>query len=121
LQKVTPPPDDLTPAARAWWETIIETYQIDDPAGLLLLEAAMRAFDRMQAAASDLARDGATIRDRWGQPRCHPAAAVERDSRAGLVAALKALDLEIVPASPRRLGRPLGPISELRKQQLGLR
>jgi P27 family predicted phage terminase small subunit len=118
LKKPTPP-RDLTRAARAVWNDLVETYEIDRPAELLLLEAAVRAWDRMTAAAATLAAEGATVKDRWGQPRAHPAAAIERDARAGLVAALKALDLELAP-SPRHFGRPGGPMTVARRQELGL-
>jgi hypothetical protein len=74
---------------------------------LLLLETGMRAFDRCEAARALLDRDGVVVTDRWGQSKQHPAAAVERDARAGLLAALRALCLDVEPLQPR-VGRPGG-------------
>jgi hypothetical protein len=45
----------LSVDARRWWRKLIEEYDIDDPAGLLLLQTGMEAFDRMIAAAAEIA------------------------------------------------------------------
>ncbi len=56
----------LSKAAESWRAKILEEYQIDDPGGLLLLEAAMQAFDRMEEARAVLNREGLTNPDRFG-------------------------------------------------------
>jgi phage terminase small subunit len=117
------PPRNLTRAARALWAEIRTLYAIedDDTPALLLVESIAGAWQTMTAAAAVLNKEGATVRDRWGQPRAHPAAAIARDARAGLVAALRALDVKLAPPSRGRMGRPRGPMTVLRKQELGLR
>ena len=65
----------------------------------------MHAYDRAEAARALLERDGITILDRWGQVKPHPAAAIERDARSGLLAALRALNLDVEPLRDRA-GRP---------------
>ena len=119
---MTPMPPGLTPAAQEVWRAIDEAYAVQDASGQLLLEAVVRSFDTMRAAAAELARDGLTIADKFGQRKPHPAAAVARDARAGLLAALKQLDLshEAAPA-PKKFGRPGGPMTVARRQELGLR
>src|SRR5690349_11714667 len=99
------PPAGLSAEARTLWRSLTAEYLIEDRAGLLLLETAMRAHDRMQAAATLIAKHGVCVADRWGQLRSNPATMVERDSRAAMLSALKALhlDLEPVRATP---GRP---------------
>jgi hypothetical protein len=82
-------------------------FAIRDEGGLLLLETAMRALDRAESARTLLERDGVVITDRWGQQKPHPAAAVERDARAGMLQALKALNLDVEPLRDRP-GRPGG-------------
>ena len=44
------PPSNLSPPARKWWRTIADEYAIVDGAGLLILNTAAEAFDRMKEA-----------------------------------------------------------------------
>lgn len=77
------------------WASLREQYDIDDVAGLLLLTTAMRSFTRAERARAIVDKEGETLRDRWGQSKVHPAAAVERDARAAMLTALRALHLEV--------------------------
>ena len=101
------PPAGLTKDAKHWWTDIQDEFSIDDPAGLLLLQTAMTAFDRMKQAAATIKKDGAVVVDRFGQQRAHPAVTTERDSRAGMLAALRALNLDVIPNRDAP-GRPPG-------------
>jgi len=87
-------PQGLTPNARAIWTRLQREYQIIDAAGLAVLEQAVRSYERAEEARRQLAK-GSCVRDRWGQPKPHPAAAIERDARAGFLAALRQLAIEI--------------------------
>ena len=100
-------PSHLSVEARRWWRKLIDEYGIDDPAGLLLLQTGMEAFDRMKAAQAEIANDGQTILDRFSQPKPHPLLATERDARAQLLAALKSLNLDLEPLRDGP-GRPGG-------------
>jgi hypothetical protein len=82
-------------------------YSIADPAGLLLLQAALEAFDRVRGAQKAIGEDGLLSRGSKRQPRAHPLLAVERDARAQMLAALKALNLDLEPLRDRP-GRPPG-------------
>ena len=53
------------------------------------------AYDRMKAAQAAIERDGDTVLDRFQQVKAHPSITVERDARAQMMAALKALRLDI--------------------------
>ena len=79
---------------------IIETFEIDDPCGLLLLNSAMEAFDDMRKAQVILDAEGLTIRDRFNQQRQHPATLVLRDSRNLMLRSLKQLNLDVAPGAP---------------------
>ena len=109
LMKSSPPyiPVGLTPASSTWWKTLIDDYDITDAAGLLLLENAMRARDRMEQASELIAEHGAVTVDRYGQLRPNPATTIERDSRAAMQSALKALNLDMEPLRDS-VGRPTG-------------
>jgi len=100
-------PAGLSVAARSWWKKLLAEYQIEDGAGLLLLENAMQAFDRMHQASDLIAKHGAVTVDRFGQLRPNPACTIERDSRAAMLAALKALNLDLEPLRDAA-GRPPG-------------
>lgn len=95
----TPPPapKHLSAEARRWWAALQEENDIADQAGLLLLQSALEAFDRMKAAQQAIKKDGLTFADRFGQLRINPATTVERDSRAAMLAALRALNLDLEP------------------------
>ena len=86
-------PKHLSADGRRMWRQLYGDYQIDDAAGLALLQAACEAFDRAQQARRRIDRDGAVIRDRFSQPKPHPSCAIERDARSQMIAALRALRL----------------------------
>ncbi|MGI8783565.1 MAG: P27 family phage terminase small subunit [Acidobacteriota bacterium] len=100
-------PKTLTVEARRWWNRLTTEYQIEDEAGLFMLQIAMEAFGTMRAAQVLLDRDGLVTQDRFAQPRAHPAATIARDARAAMLAAFKALNLDVEPLRDRP-GRPGG-------------
>jgi P27 family predicted phage terminase small subunit len=88
------PPKNLKIEAKRLWLRMLADYEIDDAAGLALLRAGCEAFQRAQEARGLIDKEGAVIIDRFGQPKPHPACAIERDSRGQLISALRALKLE---------------------------
>ena len=101
-------PTGLSKAARVWWRKLISEFEIEDPGGLLILETALRAHDRMMEARDRLDADGLTVTDRFGQHKPHPCAVIERDSRSAMLTALRALNLDIEPPTTDRPGRSVG-------------
>ncbi|MBP7568796.1 MAG: hypothetical protein KBA95_01935 [Acidobacteria bacterium] len=98
----------MSDEARREWLRLTEEYALDDPAAQLILTTAFEAFDRMRGAQRELTlAGGVTFRDRFGKPKVHPAVAVERDARAGWLAALKQLNLDLEPLRDAP-GRPPG-------------
>jgi phage terminase small subunit len=83
---------------------VLREFAVDDAAGLLLLAEALRAWDRAREAGEAIRRDGAVCKDRFSQLRAHPAVAIERDARASMLAAFRALHLDVEP--PKANGRP---------------
>lgn len=90
-------PPKLSREARRLWEHITSEYDIGDTVGRLLLQTALESFDRVRQAQKILARDGLVVKDRFGQPRQHPASLAERDAKLQMLRALHALNLEILP------------------------
>lgn len=108
MKKSTPKtPADLSAEAAAWLARIVAEYDISDAAGVLLVQTAMQAFDRMRQAQELIVRYGAVTEDRFQQLRPNPACTIERDSRAAMMAALKALNLDLEPLKDGP-GRPAG-------------
>ena len=92
-----PPPNSISPEAGEWWAKITDEYSIDDPAGLLLLQTALEAFDRMRQAQRTIETEGATLLDRFDQVKPHPLLTAERDSRGQMLQAMKLLKLDFAP------------------------
>ena len=90
-------PGHLSKEARNWWEALMQEYELNEPAGRLLLQTAMEAHDRLKQAQKVIKKDGAVIKDRFEQQKPHPLLNVERDSRSQMIQALKALNLDIEP------------------------
>lgn len=110
------PPEHLSDEAQRWWSALTTEYALDDEAGRLLLQTALEAFDRMRGAQAEIERDGATVRDRFEQPKAHPMMNVERDSRAQMLGALKQLNLDLEPLRDGP-GRPPASIGVKRGDQ----
>ena len=104
---VQKPPKTLSREAARWWRKLIAEYAIEDQAGYLMLQTSLEAFDRMREAQRVLKEDGLVMVDRFGQKKSHPLTAVERDSRAQMLAAVKALNLDVKPLQDSP-GRPRG-------------
>jgi len=85
----------------------MDEYQLDDQAGLLLLQTALEAFDRMREAQKIITEEGAGIKDRFDQVKAHPQLTIERDCRSQMIQALKALNLDVEPLRDAP-GRPGG-------------
>jgi P27 family predicted phage terminase small subunit len=101
------PPERLSKEARSLWQRLVDEYSIEDAGGLCLLERGLEAFDRMRQAQNLIKKHGAVQKDRFGQLRPNPATVIERDSRAAMLAALKALNLDLEPLRDGP-GRPPG-------------
>ena len=100
------PPRHLSEEAKGWWKRMLAEFVIDDEAGLLTLQSTLEAFDRLRESQAVLAEEGITVKDRFGQPKQHPATMIERDARTALLRGLKALNLDVVMPGP--IGRPGG-------------
>ncbi|MDQ3195563.1 MAG: hypothetical protein M3Q32_04115 [Pseudomonadota bacterium] len=67
--RAKPAPKHLSEEARAQWKRLLSEYNIEDEAGLLLLQTGMEAFDRMRIAQELIRKHGAVTMDRFAQLR----------------------------------------------------
>lgn len=73
---------------------LMETYSIDSGAGLLLVQQAAHALDQALEAEALIREHGmVTMGERGLRP--NPACSISRDARNRLLAALRALNLEL--------------------------
>jgi hypothetical protein len=76
---------------------------------LALVTTAAEALDRIRQAQDAIRQHGALIKDRHGVLKQNPACILERDARTGMLAALRALNLDLEPlrdrGSPTRFDR----------------
>ncbi len=101
------PPKHLSEKAKKLWKKLLSEYQIDDTAGLSILQAGLEAYDRAEAARVQIEADGLTILDKFNQTKPHPLIACERDSRAAFLHAMRMLNFDLEPKHDRP-GRPPG-------------
>ncbi len=92
-------PAGLGDGGRRLWRAVHESFVVDDPAGLALLEQACRVVDVIATAEDAIERDGEYVVGRFG-PKVHPAAVVRDRNRALLSALVKQLRLDL-PVSTR--------------------
>jgi P27 family predicted phage terminase small subunit len=107
MKKLTSTPKHLTSEGKAIWRRLIGEYGISDAGGLEILQTGLEAHGRMRGVQAQIAREGATFTDRFGQVKSHPLLPVERDARAQYLSALKQLCLDVEPLHARP-GRPGG-------------
>lgn len=99
-------PRHLGKDGRDLWAALQRDYGIADSAGLTLLTTAAEALDRMRKAQKLIAQHGEVTPDRYGGLRANPAITIEKDARNGLLAAIRALNLDVEPL--KAIGRPGG-------------
>mgnify|MGYP001065668517 CR=1 FL=1 len=99
-------PKHLKRPGRALYRDLQREYNIVDAGGLSLLCIAAECLDRLRSAQAAIDEHGELVQDRYGSLKVNPAAQIEKDARAHLMAALKALhlDLEPVRATPGNPG-----------------
>lgn len=107
--RIAPPPAPATPKALrpatvAWVESVREAFELQ-PHHEQLLEHAAVALDRAADAREVLDRDGATFRDRFGQPRERPEVRMELQYVAAYRLAVRELQLTEPPADGYRAPR----------------
>ena len=74
-------PKDLGEAGRRFWETVHDTFILDEPA-FELLHCACRQLDIITNARAILAESGLTSTNRYGAVVAHPCVSIESNATA---------------------------------------
>jgi P27 family predicted phage terminase small subunit len=85
----------LSDEAKKLFRTIQKEWTIGEEPGITILLTACQSLDRMREAQKILADEGALVKDRFGASKLHPATQLEKEARAHLLQALKALNLDL--------------------------
>jgi hypothetical protein len=104
VRDLPPAPPDLGEHGHRLWTSITAEYEVSDAAGLVLLEQAAQAADRVAALRAVIDQQGEVAMVR-GQPKAHPALRDELQGRAFIARTLDRLNLQ--PLQPN-VGRPAG-------------
>src|SRR5215467_15925290 len=99
------PPARLSLSAAQSWGTVVERYELQEH-HLRILQLALEAWDRAQAAREQLDRDSLTVPGREGGIKAHPCIAVERDGRLAVARLIRELDLDVGPPVSERVAPP---------------
>jgi P27 family predicted phage terminase small subunit len=99
-------PAHLSATAKKWWRALTDLYEFDSPDSVMTLECVMECFDRATMARQMVEKEGIAVKDRFGQPKAHPATIIERDAKMAMLRALRALGLDVIPPGSLPIGRP---------------
>jgi len=97
---------NIRPEASRAARKLIDEYNITDSGGLELVKSFAAAFTTELNCQDQIDDEGLTIIDRFQQMKPHPLLPTLRDSRAQKLAALKGLNLDVIPAKDS-VGRPV--------------
>jgi P27 family predicted phage terminase small subunit len=100
-------PKHLQAPGRNLWQKVLAEFDISDGHDLTRLEQACGALDRVEQARRRIRKDGAYLKDRFGQLREHPAHRVEQCNRSLLARLLRELRLDIPQPEDSTRPRPL--------------
>ena len=88
-------PPFLEAVEQGMWRDVVRLYDFSDAPSQALLRTALEAHQRGRRCRERIDKDGEAVLDRFGTIKAHPLLAAERDARAGFLAAMKALALDL--------------------------
>jgi hypothetical protein len=111
--KQQPIPKHLGSEGQSFWTGMIKEFAIGDTAGLSYLTRAAECLDRIAAAQVSIKTHGEVIFNSNGAALLNPACKLEKESRDGFLAAMRALRIDVEPPRPGP-GRPPGTFNRAR-------
>jgi P27 family predicted phage terminase small subunit len=88
-------PKHLSARSKRIYRSVVDDYDLArELHALEVLRLGLEALDRAEEAREIIAREGMTYSNRFGEPRAHPAVAVERDCRVQVARLFRELSLD---------------------------
>lgn len=97
------PPSHLKKQGKKFYRYAVKTFELEDHHIEQVIQAA-QCLDRIAEAVAEIESQGSYFKDRFGQPKEHPAHKTERDNKILFNRILRELCLDIEPAGEP--GRP---------------
>jgi hypothetical protein len=95
-------PKSLKEKGKKFYKKILSEYVFENSHHFQFLEQAAVCLDRIYEAGKLLENEGRIVKDRFGQPREHPAAKMERDNKILFARLLRELGLDLAKAEAPR-------------------
>jgi len=89
-------PKHLREETAEWVRFVLSEYDLESHHVKILIQAA-ECLDRIIEAREEIEREGSYYKDRFGQPRVHPAVDVERNGRIVFARLVRELNLSQEP------------------------
>jgi P27 family predicted phage terminase small subunit len=94
------PPKHLKPATRRFFEAICTEFVMEEHESRIL-QLACEAWDRRQQAIEDIAENGITFVNKYGERKSNPAVNIEQTSRLQFARLMRQLNLSEEPPEDR--------------------
>jgi phage terminase small subunit len=88
---------------KSFYKKIHEEFNPKEHHEVILIRA-LELLDRAEAARLEIAKDGITVKDRYGSLKAHPAVKIEVDCKSQARLLLRELGMDLVPTG--QVGRP---------------
>lgn len=103
------PPAHLSAEAKRLWRSVCAEYDISDAHDMKRLQVVCECWDTICEARKVLKKEGMFYRDRYDNPRKHPAMAVLETARISFLRAVREMGLDVLDGTfdtsrPPRIG-----------------
>lgn len=93
--------EHLSSEMKEFYKQILKNYDLEAH-HMIILTKACECLDRAEKAREEVAKDGLTIKDRYGSLKAHPAVKIEIDAKNTARLLLRELGLDLEPPEPGR-------------------
>jgi P27 family predicted phage terminase small subunit len=88
-------PKHLTARSKRIYRSVVDDYDLaTEPHAREVLRLALEALDAADTARKIVEAEGMVYENRFGEPRAHPAVAIERDGRLAVARLFRELSLD---------------------------
>ena len=94
-------PSHLRDDGASFFVSMCQGYEIEGPAAVAILTRAAECIDRIAAARTSIAKDGAIIENQYGIAKINPACVLEKAARDGFFAAMRLLGINMSAGNTR--------------------